>query len=57
MTIEIKQLTIRSTVESGFRGRSDGEAGKTCQASGLKEEILKEVDRLIKQKLRDTADR
>jgi len=58
MTIEVKQLTIKSSVDSN--GQSSETKIKTsghCRADDLKDDILKEVERLVRQVLRETADR
>ncbi|MDX1473316.1 DUF5908 family protein [Reinekea sp. G2M2-21] len=57
MTIEVKQLTIRSTVEEPHSAHYRNERTAECCAPGIKEEILKDVERLVKQMLRETTDR
>ncbi len=57
MTIEVKQLTIRSTVEEPHSAHYRSERPAECCALGIKEEILKDVERLVKQMLRETTDR
>ena len=57
MTIEVKQLTIRSTVEESSSSNYRNERPMECCSIGLKEEILKDVERLVKQLLRETTDR
>ena len=57
MTIEVKQLLIKSSVQSGSLGQTETGASSTLDYDALKEEVVAECKTMLTELLREKRER